>query len=116
MADLRVLSENASDKEVRELLRTIANRWKSNTFTWDPPSVPASSASITTLTSATVPVLTGLRVGMAIKLTPPATFPAGMIVDAFVATDNELSIILTNITIGAIDIGSTSWAFVGVVV
>ncbi len=114
---LRVLSENASDREIRDFLRAVAYRWntlKSGTFTWDPPSVGAGATVNTALTSATIPALTGIVAGMPVRVTTPSTISAGLIAQSWVSATNELTISLTNVTAAPIDDPSGTWGFLGV--
>lgn len=83
------------------------------TFTWDPPEVGATTSVDTTLTTTTVPALTGLRAGQFVHVTPPSTIDAGLIWGAFVASDNSLTIRLVNVTGSPINPASGTWAFDG---
>jgi len=94
-----------------DFLREIWHRLKFGTFTWDPPSVTASSHADTTLTSATVPALAGLSAGMLVHVTPPSTIAAGIVVSSWVTANNSLTIRLRNLTAGAINLPSGTWGF-----
>lgn len=109
------VTAQSKERELAYFFQEICTRVKFDTITWDPGSVPSSSTLTTALAAATYPEVTGLRSGMPVKVTPPSTLPAGMTVDAYVATDDTLTIVLSNFTSGAIDIGSTAWAFMGVI-
>lgn len=96
-------------------LREFASRFVFDTFTWDPPNVPASTVSDVTLTSTSYPELVGLRPGMAIIITPPSDLDSGLQVDtAWCATADQLTIRLRNGTGGGIDQGEGDWSFMGV--
>lgn len=110
---VRTIQENASDREVRDVLRTVAKLLRSGTFTWDPPNVPASTVTTTALGVATYPSLAGLVAGMPVTVTPPSSLTAGIIVQAWVSATDELTISLTNITASPIDMGSATWGFMG---
>jgi hypothetical protein len=98
---------------VAPFLREIHTRIKFGSFTWDPGSLPGTSQSDTSMTGN---AFMGLRAGMSIHVTPPATLTAGVhVTGAWVANDNELTVRLYNSTGGAIDLGSGTWAFHGVV-
>jgi hypothetical protein len=104
-----------SDREISTYLREIFTRLKFGSFDWDPPNVAANTTVDTTLTTTDAPQIEGLRVGMSIKVTPPATINAGLLLDAWVATDDELTVRLRNVTGVAINMTSTTWSFHGVV-
>lgn len=110
------VTAKSSQKELTNFFLEICTRVKFGAFTWDPPSVAPATTTATVIDAATYPEVTGCRVGMAVKVVPPATFPAGMILDAHVATDDTITVLLTNYTAAPIDIGSTSWPFFGIVV
>lgn len=111
--------KTAMDSPPRELfafLREIFSRHRTfGTFVWDAPNVPANSTVDTTLTSATLPQLDGLRVGQPVYVTPPATIDAGITCGgAWVTADDSLTIRLGNITGVGINPVSGTWAFQGV--
>lgn len=110
------VTAQSKDREKDYFFQEICTRVKFDTITWNPDSVPSSSTLSTVLTAASYPQVTGLRVGMAIKVTPPATFPAGMLLDSFVDADDTLTVLLTNYTSGAINIAETEWPFMGIVI
>jgi hypothetical protein len=101
------------EREISSFLREIHTRWKCDTFTWDPPNVPANSVVSTTLTTVDASTVKGLRAGMPIQVTPPSDIADGLSVTAWVATDNTLTIRLRNHTGGAIDQASGTWGFIG---
>lgn len=111
------LQERAdSDRPVHMFLREIYSRTKFDAFTWNPPNVPGASTVDTTLTTTDAPVLEGLRVGMAIFVSPPSTLDAGLVFGgAWVAADNTLTIRLGNVTAGGINPVSGIWSFEGTV-
>ncbi len=112
-ADVMLTSDREHMNWLRELAKAV-NAIKSGTFAWDPPNVNAGTVVSTTLTSATVPVLTGLTAGMPVKATPPSTITAGLLVESWVPAANSLTISLTNITGAPIDEPSATWGFLGV--
>jgi len=105
----------AKQTEVFYFLREIHRRFVFGSFSWDAPSVGAGASVDTTLTSVTVPELAGLRAGMAVVVTPPATIDAGLSWGALVPASDQLSIRLVNVTGGAIDPAGGTWAFQGVI-
>lgn len=108
--------DNQNDKETFRFLRELWNRLRFSAFTWNPPNVGATSTVDTTLTTADAAELAGLRVGMAIHVTPPSTITAGLnVASAWVATDDTLTIRLYNSTAGGINLGSTTWNYMGVI-
>ncbi len=109
------VTAQSSERELAYFFQEICTRVKFDSFTWNPDSVPATSTLATTLTAAAYPEVTGLRVGMAINVTPPSTLTAGIVVDAYVDTNDTLTVLLTNVTGAPIDIGSTDWSFMGIV-
>jgi hypothetical protein len=110
------VTAQSSQREKDYFFAEIATRLKFDVFTWNPPSVAASTTTATVIDAATYPEVTGCRVGMAIKVTPPATFPAGMVLESFVDADDTITVVLTNFTAGPIDIGETDWPFMGVII
>ena len=109
------VNAKSSERELAYFFQEICTRVKFDVFTWNPPAVAASTTVATVIDAATYPQVTGCRIGMPIKVTPPSTFPAGMDVDAYVAADDTITVVLTNYTAAPIDIGSTDWPFMGIV-
>lgn len=106
-----------SDREIHAFLREIYSRLKFGAFTWNAPNVPATSTVDTTLTTSDAAILEGLRAGMAITVSPPSTLDSGLVVGgAWVATDDTLTIRLGNVTAGALNPVSGTWAFEGMVI
>jgi hypothetical protein len=104
-----------TDRENSAFFREIFTRVKFGSFDWNPPNVAANSTVDTALTTTDAPQIEGVRVGMSIKVTPPPTIDAGLLLDAWVATDDELTIRLRNVTGSGINMASTTWSFHGVV-
>ncbi|HYF52976.1 MAG TPA: hypothetical protein VEA41_01820 [Salinarimonas sp.] len=103
------------DRDTMSFLREVHTRIKAASFTWNPASVSAGATLDTTLTSASVPQLKGLRAGMAVQVTPPSSINSGLhVTGAWVPADNQLTVRLYNSTAGALDAGSAIWAFMGV--
>lgn len=102
------------ERELFRFFREIYNRNFFNTFTWDPPSVGAGATVDTTLTSATVPELTGLRAGMPISITPPSTVDSSIMGWAWVAADDSITIRLRNFSGSPVNMSSGTWAFMGI--
>lgn len=96
--------------------REVYRRLKFGSFTWNPPNVPAASTVDTVLTTSDADEIEGLRVGMSVSVTPPTGIDSGLGWGALVATDNTLTIRLVNATAGAINPGSGTWAFHGMVI
>lgn len=95
--------------------REIYQRVKFSSFTWNPPNVPATSTVDTTLTVTDAASLKGLRVGQPVHVSPPSTLDSGLAVGgAWVATDDTITIRLANVTAGAINPASGTWAYSGV--
>jgi hypothetical protein len=109
-------NEKWDDRERAYWFRELGTRLKFNSFTWNAPNVGANSTVDTVLAIADAAQVDGLRVGMAIQVTPPATIDAGLIGWAWVATDNELTIRLVNTTGGGINPASGTWSFIGILV
>jgi hypothetical protein len=105
-----------SDREIGSFLREIFTRIKFGSFTWDPPSVSANTTVDTTLTTTDAPQVEGLRTGMSVKVTPPSTVDAGLLLDAWVPADDQLTVRLRNVTGSGINMTSTTWSFMGVLV
>ncbi len=110
------VTARSEKRETDRFLLEICTRVKFGAFTWNPASVPATSQLSTVLDAATYPELTGLRTGMAIKVIPPAAFPAGLILDASVDGDDSLTVLLSNFTGAPIDLGESDWPFMGFVI
>lgn len=112
MSRLDIPQDNMSEKEKMRLWRDEVSRQVFASFTWNPPNVAALSAVSTTLTSATVPELEGLREGMAVRVTPPSDLDDGLgDITAWVPDDNQLTIRLRNFTALDINQGSGTWVF-----
>ncbi len=110
-------SWGADSREMFAYHREMYTRTKFDSFTWNPPSVGATTTVDTTLTTADADVLDGLRVGMAVHVTPPSDIDAGIVLGgAWVATDNTLTIRLGNVTAAPINPGSGTWALHGKVI
>lgn len=102
-----------SDVEWGNWAREISSRFRWGSFTWNAPNVPAASTVDTTITTLDDPAVTGTRTGMAIHVTPPATLDNGLVVSAWVATDNTLTVRIGNVTAGDINPASGVWIFSG---
>ena len=109
------VTAQSKERELAYFFQEICTRVKFDTITWNPDEVPASSTLSTVLSATSYPQLTGLRIGMAVKVTPPATFTAGLVLDAFVAANDTLTIVLTNVTAAPINMAETEWPFMGIV-
>mgnify|MGYP001588216132 CR=1 FL=1 len=109
--------KQTSERVAVAFLREIFTRNRFGSFTWNPPSVGANTTVETTLTTTDAPQIEGLRVGMAVYVSPPSTLDAGLVVGGcYVATDNELTIRLGNLTAAPINAVSGTWAFDGRIV
>lgn len=100
-----------TNKEIFFFLREIHSRFKFGTVTWDAPSVGAATTVDTVLTDD---VFTGLRVGMPIFVSPPATIDTGIVSTARCDVNNQLTIRLMNVTAAPINPASGDWSFMGV--
>lgn len=110
------LESSWQDKELYLFLREIFVRGRTfGTFTWNPPNVPGASTVDTTLTTSTIDALKGLRAGQPVFVSPPSAIDAGIGALAWVPADDQLTIRLLNVTAGAINPASGTWAFQGVI-
>ncbi len=101
------------DREILQFLREIHRRLQFGTFTWDPGAIGSGVSVDTALAGDT---FTALRAGMAVSITPPSSFDAGLAVTGWVATDGALTVRIVNGTAGSINPGSATWAYMGVMV
>ena len=103
------------DSDRRQLYawaRDVSKRFVFGSFTWNPPSVGATTTVDTTLTTTDTDQVTGLREGMEVHVTPPSDLTAGLIVGAAWCPDtDELTIRLGNVTAAPINQGSGTWVF-----
>lgn len=111
----RPLEGSWKEREIFGFLREIFARNVFGSFTWDAPSVGATASVDTTLTTTAVPEIKGLRAGMVVTVTPPAALNAGLLWGAIVPADDQLTIRLLNVTGGALNPASGTWAFQGVI-
>lgn len=106
-----------SDRELRRWFRDLHIRAKWGTFQVSRSGVEANATTDQTITAAAQPILTGLRVGMYVHVSPPPTLDAGLVVGgAWVAADDSITIRLGNLTTGAIgswEGDAETWAFWG---
>ncbi len=109
-----LLDDKVSDKEKMRWMRQVATRIRWGSFTWNAPNCPANTTTDTTLTTVATPEVDGLRVGMPVTVTPPSTLDAGLVTDAWVPADNQLTVRIGNITGGDINPASGTWAFNGI--
>ena len=110
------VTDGRVSRELIAFLRGLGVRIIVDTFTWDPGTVAADSALDTTLTAASYPSLTGLRVGQYVGVTS-ANMPTGLYIQgAWVAADDTLTIRLYNLTAGGLNMTSTAFTFFGVLV
>lgn len=112
-------SESWTDKERVAFEREAWTRIKFGTFAWTPPLVGATTT--TTFVAAdggtiNTKEVIGLRVGMAVKVTAPSVLANGLSADAFVATNDSLSIAIANTTAGGLTPPAGNWSFMGVVI
>lgn len=106
--------DNWQAKQLGRWMRDLAARLNWGTVTWNPPNVPGNTTVDTTLTTTDGATLTGLRPGMAVTVSPPAAINAGLVVTAWVPTDDELTVRLGNVTAGGINPASGVWSFFAV--
>jgi hypothetical protein len=107
-------TDRMDERQRAAFLREVYTRVKADTFTWNPPNVPATSAVDTTLTTTDAPELTGLRAGMPVAVTPPSTVDTGITWGAWVGADDTLTIRLRNHTGSDVDMASGTWGYMGV--
>lgn len=103
------------DREKLYFSIEIASRIKFDSISVAAGTVTASSTKTVTVTSTDTAAVTGLRPGMAVDVTPPATIPDGISVSAYVGVTDTLSVRLINVTGGDIVVGTETWAFFGIV-
>lgn len=108
--------EGSPPRELFSFLREIFSRHRTfGTFVWNAPNVPANSTVDTTLTTATLPQLEGLRSGQPVYVSPPSAIDAGLVCGgAWAPADDQLTIRLGNLTGVGINPASGTWAFQGV--
>jgi len=110
MSRLPLARANWNPEEVRDFLRRVATRLFVETFTWDPPSVGATTTTDTTLTTTDDAALEGLRAGQPVFVTPPSNLDAGLIIGAaWIPADNQLTIRLRNTSASPVNQGSGTW-------
>jgi hypothetical protein len=100
-----------NEKETVRLLRQLrdfANRFRSQTFVWDPPAVPAFSTADANFAGDS---FTGMLVGLPVSVTPPGSIPAGLVATGFVGTLDTLTVRLANVTAAPINAPGGTWAF-----
>lgn len=111
------IMDSIPDKELLAFIREVHTRLRGfASFTWDAPSVGANTTVDTTLTSATIPVLAGLRAGQSVTVTPPSGIDTGLMVTGWVPADDSLTIRIANITAAPINEASGTWTFSGVII
>src|SRR5690349_21394428 len=71
-------------------------------FTWSPGVIPADTIATFTIDPVSGDVVTksvtGMRVGMAIKLTAPSVHSPGLLWDATVTTNDQVSVWIQNVS------------------
>lgn len=115
MSRFQIPQDNWSDRDKDFCLRDISRRVIVDSFVWDPGAVGANSYLDTALTSASYPALTGLRTGCFVSLTPPSTLDNALSFYAWVPGNDSLTIRLINRSGGSVNMGSATWAFLGVI-
>lgn len=103
------------DREKLYFSIEIATRIKFDSVSVAAGTVTAGTTKTVTVTSTDTAAVTGLRVGMAVGVTPPADIPDGIAVSACVGVTDTLSVRLVNATAGDIVVGTGTWAFFGIV-
>lgn len=101
------------DREINQWMRDVRERLLWVTFAWNPPNVPAASTVSTTLTTSDGD-FAGLRVGMAMSVTPPAAIDEGITWGAYVGADDTLTVRLGNPTALGINPVSGEWSVFGI--
>ena len=114
MSRARLPNERWSKGEWDDYHIDQRRRYVCDSFTWNPPNVPANDSVDTTLTTSDDPALAGLIPGMVIALSPPSDITAGLVIGAvWCATADTLTVRLVNPTGGAINQGAGSWSYRG---
>ena len=108
------ITDRLSDADLRAVIRDIVSRFRWGTFAWDPASIAANATASTTFTTADSQVFSGLRTGQHVTLTAPVGLSGALHFRAEVATDDTLTVHLTNTSAGAIDAASGTWSIFGV--
>jgi hypothetical protein len=111
--------ENQNPRERVAFELEIWTRLKFGSFSWTPPLVGATTTStFVAADGGTINTreVIGLRVGMPIKVTPPAVMTNGLSVDAVVLTNDALTIAVANTSAGGLTPPAGSWSFMGVVI
>jgi hypothetical protein len=106
-------------KERGDFEREIWTRVKFGRFDWEPSDVSAvQTRTFTVGVGALVDTkeTTGLRVGMPVRVTPPAIPIYGLYIEAAVLTDDILTIAISNTTLGDLTPPPGAWSFMGVVI
>lgn len=112
----RVLDSWAKETGLKQLLsflREAFAREVFGSFDWDPGSVGGFGVVDTTLTATDYPALEGLREGMAVTITPPASMSsyAGLMAQAWVPASDQLTIRLGNYLGGGYNMTEDTWTF-----
>lgn len=72
--------------------------------TWDPPSISSGTQATTTVTH------TGAVLGNTVTIYPPPYTLSGLVANGYVSAANTVTIVLSNLTSAAVDLGSGLWA------
>src|ERR1051325_785741 len=106
--------DNWKERDLFVFLREVWSRLKFATFSWNPGVIGAGAYSATTLTTADVPELEGLRTGMPIFVTAPAYGGLIHVAKTHVPADDQLYIKLLNTDSSPSVSATTTWGFMGV--
>lgn len=116
MSRFQVPLDTWGERDKTAVLRDMSKRIIVDTFTWDVPSILATTTTDTTLTTTDDAAVKGLRAGCFVTVTPPSTLNAGLIVgSAWCAADDTLTVRIRNVSGSTIDQASGTWAYLAVV-
>lgn len=107
LPNLRVGADG--EVELYRWLNTIAEwlrAWRSGTFTWDPPNVPAATAVSTSVTVADI------AADMTVTVNPPGDLGGLSVVVR--AAEDAIVIELVNATAGPINLASGTWRYMAI--
>lgn len=112
--------DTSSDQEKGNFSREIWARIKFATVAWTPANVPGTTTVTFLFAESGGAVATraviGLRIGMAISITPPGAMPNGLFADCWITTKDTLTVRLSNLSGAPVTPPAGNWAFMGVVI
>jgi|SRR5215831_14323663 len=112
--------ERWSNRERVLLESELWDRLKFFQFSWTPGTIPAVSIVIFTIGATSgdliTPSVTGVRIGMPIKLTAPTVPSGGLVWDATVTTNDQVSVWIQNFSGANLAAPSGLWSIIGIVI